>query len=1561
MGQSSSISRLIFCLTLFLLCAVFTQSASGATANDKARPRHSKLGVSGVGSYPRPFQLDPANLNRDAIAPAIATGYYIVEDADTGFVRYTRKDVDKDLSDTANPNVWKTIVSGAHQLPLQSWARNAEGCCFFRNPATSTKTFALGVDSTDNAFAGPIPIGFPFVYNGIRVDSFYISTNGLIALTNRRYYYDAAGNRIEKVVDGVRSGYDLESDDSRAHLGSSALVDPTPDDFGYRCVALGLPPDTTTIVQSSTQALDGIRRANNREGGSGERTIEKLANDPALLMPIWSDLQMSVYNPATRLIDNFSKVRYKRSDDSSRLIIWCQHVCPRGKWDVFRHGIKDSSIQYAADCRPGSLNFICFDVVVIIDRQDSSVKYFITNTKGSVTVAGRTFSADQILSTNASCAVRGHARERSNSTQSPFERAQKSYSTCTIRSTSVDSVGTAQCFTVSNSESLATDPSLVNRLITFKQWKNVVRAVGCEIATHPYNSLKPFDYSQVIPSSNSKSIEVLRGDNRLGSIVPMPVFQNCSSDMQSTRGVNYQTQNIRLRCVTRIVNTSSGEVVYEDSMLVGHIYADNRTWSQRGYRVASFQTNSANGFSYAQNSSPSTEQSGVAPYQYIQLRLKPFTPSAQSAKTVEHLCMMSWAQALDTNNAILNESWHFDDTLKQDLIVVSRLKEFSTNQKVIDERSTTRFEMRDGFARPASDQWIDRGVEVVDGMLNTNSYTQTRENVAALNDSSAHLNSPVYRLNRRSLDAEFEEARGGDELCSPPLDISTLKNPVLLFQYHRGHKRESYESRWSDSVLAGPEVLYSASTSTQKTTIQKADDELRVEFLQASSDNVSNILLNAVPVISAPNWNYHSRSNSNAIVTDNPALTLYGGGGKRIGFHEQNPDSALSRIEGMRIDQYDAGKDIQWKTVAIPIPKQWLQANAAQNFRFRFRVIASNDSWPRGPEDDDDDFYIRDIVVEGNREVGDVGIVRTYLTLPCKEYAPNQLTQVNPFVSIVNHSAKDLSSFRVKVQIVNLLDTALIDHPNYVFQNGDYGPDSLYIARVYSRSVTVPFLPSGFNIELPFPTCDIRSKLHSIKDTLYPKAICRVPGGDLNPLNDQMQRLVPFSIGSSSSYFSSTAQSQVSSLYDIKRSQYFSDGIDQFGDTLTGLARSGQIAVRYSLQDDSVAGFQAYFSSSNPGATPIVFSIYRDSAGVPESQPIPGSELNTWRGVDYSGFAHFDTLSLYTYKKPLRLAQGNYWFAVGLNSFTHLQLGATDDRGGTQKVESNWVNLNREFRRMNRAGKWINDWPVATELGFRTGKWTLTLGNGTQALYQVRDQRGTIGAEQSLTNGTLMPMLRPYFARGPEVPKNSVPVEIIDFSGEVRDYNVDLRWSTASEKSNDGFEVERRGENSDQFQSVCYIRSKAGATGTSAQVNHYNISDTDLTPGVYVYRLIQRDLDGSTKNCGERVFKIESQTSVAEDLRIESVSPQPIREAASIAIYQPAAGRVRVELFSLTGNLVATIRDEFRENGRYRFTWNKSSSAKSSSDHNPIDLSAGLYLIRVSCNAESVAKVVVVE
>jgi len=85
-------------------------------------------------------------------------------------------------------------------LPPPNGRVPVEGYRYFRNPSQYSRYLNRldnepGIDSTHFAFAGPIPIGFAFYKNGLRYDSFYISTRGIIMLSNRRYLYDSEGRR----------------------------------------------------------------------------------------------------------------------------------------------------------------------------------------------------------------------------------------------------------------------------------------------------------------------------------------------------------------------------------------------------------------------------------------------------------------------------------------------------------------------------------------------------------------------------------------------------------------------------------------------------------------------------------------------------------------------------------------------------------------------------------------------------------------------------------------------------------------------------------------------------------------------------------------------------------------------------------------------------------------------------------------------------------------------------------------------------------------------------------------------------------------------------------------------------------------------------------------------------------------------------------------------------------------------------------------------------------------------------------------------------------------------
>jgi hypothetical protein len=89
-----------------------------------------------------------------------------------------------------------------------------------------------------------------------------------------------------------------------------------------------------------------------------------------------------------------------------------------------------------------------------------------------------------------------------------------------------------------------------------------------------------------------------------------------------------------------------------------------------------------------------------------------------------------------------------------------------------------------------------------------------------------------------------------------------------------------------------------------------------------------------------------------------------------------------------------------------------------------------------------------------------------------------------------------------------------------------------------------------------------------------------------------------------------------------------------------------------------------------------------------------------------------------------------------------------------------------------------------------------------------------------------------------------VPVELASFSADVREDQVNLKWTTATEVNNRGFEIERASSKTSPLQGweqVSFIEGK----GTTTEAVHYSYVDKPETAGKYTYKLKQIDFDGT--------------------------------------------------------------------------------------------------------------------
>ena len=174
----------------------------------------------------------------------------------------------------------------------------------------------------------------------------------------------------------------------------------------------------------------------------------------------------------------------------------------------------------------------------------------------------------------------------------------------------------------------------------------------------------------------------------------------------------------------------------------------------------------------------------------------------------------------------------------------------------------------------------------------------------------------------------------------------------------------------------------------------------------------------------------------------------------------------------------------------------------------------------------------------------------------------------------------------------------------------------------------------------------------------------------------------------------------------------------------------------------------------------------------------------------------------------------------------------------------------------------------------------------------------------------------------------TVPVELNSFTSSTSDNNVTLFWSTATEKNNYGFEIERKSGNND-FARMGFIKGK----GTATEISNYSYTDKSLHSGMYTYRLKQIDQNGEYK-----YYNLPGEINIGHPA-VYSLSqnyPNPFNPNTSIRYSIKNEGLVKLEIFDILGRKVSTIVNEDKPAGEYEVNFNG------------INLASGIYFYKLT-------------
>ncbi len=158
--------------------------------------------------------------------------------------------------------------------------------------------------------------------------------------------------------------------------------------------------------------------------------------------------------------------------------------------------------------------------------------------------------------------------------------------------------------------------------------------------------------------------------------------------------------------------------------------------------------------------------------------------------------------------------------------------------------------------------------------------------------------------------------------------------------------------------------------------------------------------------------------------------------------------------------------------------------------------------------------------------------------------------------------------------------------------------------------------------------------------------------------------------------------------------------------------------------------------------------------------------------------------------------------------------------------------------------------------------------------------------------------------------QTTLPVELTSFTASSKQNSIELKWNTATEVNNYGFEIERRETNS-QFTKVGFV----AGSGASSSSHQYSYADRGIPAGRYVYRIKQIDKNGAFKY----TQTVEVEVGLApKQFSLSQNYPDPFNPTTTIEFSVPQDGRAVLKIVDMLGRDVATLFEGEAKSGFYQ-------------------------------------------
>jgi hypothetical protein len=178
-----------------------------------------------------------------------------------------------------------------------------------------------------------------------------------------------------------------------------------------------------------------------------------------------------------------------------------------------------------------------------------------------------------------------------------------------------------------------------------------------------------------------------------------------------------------------------------------------------------------------------------------------------------------------------------------------------------------------------------------------------------------------------------------------------------------------------------------------------------------------------------------------------------------------------------------------------------------------------------------------------------------------------------------------------------------------------------------------------------------------------------------------------------------------------------------------------------------------------------------------------------------------------------------------------------------------------------------------------------------------------------------------------------LPVELLGFDLTQEGDAVVLRWSTASERENDHFRIERRTSGS-----WSTVAARIPGAGSSSTMHSYSYRDALVEVGTtYEYRLISVDFNGTAQALGVQSIPVmQHDPTTVTEYRLYPNYPNPFNPTTTIAFDLAEAGQVSLKVYDIMGREVAVLANGYLPAGRHRLVFDAQG------------LPSGLYMFKLT-------------